>query len=60
MYSPSLDLRNGEELEGVLGLKMFGQKLELKRCIHFFEKDRYLTARYQKDPPPYLFNILYF
>ncbi len=53
MHSQSLDLRNGEELEGVLGLKMFGQKLELKRCIPFFGKVRYLTARYQKDPPPY-------
>ena len=44
MHSQSLDLRNGEELEGVLGLKMFGQKLGLKRCIHFFGKVRYLMA----------------
>ena len=54
MHSQSLDLRNGEELEGVLGLKMFGQKLGLKRCIHFFGKVRYLTASCKKCVFDYL------
>ena len=58
MHSQSLDLRNGEELEGVLGLKMLGQKLGLKRCIHFFGKVRFLTASRKKQAFGYFWPTL--
>ena len=59
MHSQSLDLRNGKELEGVLGLKMTGQKIGLKRCIHLFGKVRYLTASCKKCVFDYFLSPLY-
>ena len=59
MHNQSLDLSNGEELEGVFGLKMLGQKIGLKRCIHFFGKVRYLTASYEKPMSNYFWPQLY-